>query len=242
MCYTIELYLSRKAIEERFSLDTSSLYDFDFRYFYSAFQNPYLPVVTQDAPDRVQLMQWGLIPGWTRDYRHAEKIRSATYNARSESIHEKASFRQSFKYRRCWVLGHGFFEWQEINSRKIPWYIRLKNDAPFVFAGLYDFWVDPDTGEQYSTFSVITTRANPMLERIHNTKKRMPVILHPNDENHWIDSSLQVVKARELMTPYPEDEMIFHPVSGNIVKKNSDPHDPGIIEPITYPVTGFLFK
>ena len=120
MCYSIEIYLSRKTIEERFPVDTSALNDFDFRYFYSAFNNPLLPVITQDSPDEIQLMQWGLIPHWTRDAEHASKISRSTYNARSETIHEKASFRLPFKSQRCWVIAHGFFEWQQNNNQKTP--------------------------------------------------------------------------------------------------------------------------
>ena len=62
MCFTIEVHLTRKAIENRFSVDTSALYDFDFNYFYRAFANPLIPVVTQEDPERVRLMHWGLIP------------------------------------------------------------------------------------------------------------------------------------------------------------------------------------
>ncbi|RPI45908.1 MAG: SOS response-associated peptidase, partial [Bacteroidetes bacterium] len=67
MCFTIEVHLTRKAIENRFSVDTSALDEFDFNYFYRAFQNPMIPVITRDEPERVQLMQWGLIPSWVSD-------------------------------------------------------------------------------------------------------------------------------------------------------------------------------
>lgn len=241
MCYTIEVYLSRKAIENRFSVDTSILNDFDFRYFYAAFNNPFLPVVTQDNPGEVQLMQWGLIPHWTKDAEHAQKISRATYNARSETLHEKASFRLPFKSRRCWVIAHGFFEWQQINNQKLPYYIKLNNDAPFVFAGLYDFWVDKDTGEQLNTFSVITTRANPLMEKIHNTKKRMPVILDAKKEKRWIDPVLNKEEAQALMLPFPEKEMIAHPVMRNINKAGTDHHSKATIEPVNHPTSGSLF-
>jgi len=84
MCFTIEVHLTRKAIERRFSVDTSALYDFDFNYFYRAFSNPFIPVIAQDDPDHAQLMQWGLIPAWAGDRHKANQIRKGTYNARSE--------------------------------------------------------------------------------------------------------------------------------------------------------------
>ena len=138
MCFTIEVHLTRKAIESRFAVDTSALYDFDFKYFYKAFSNPHIPVITQHDPHAVQLMQWGLIPAWAADRNKAEQIRKGTYNARSESLHEKPSFRAPMRNGRCLVIAHGFFEWQLVNGVKIPWFIRLKNNQPFVFAGLFD--------------------------------------------------------------------------------------------------------
>ncbi|MBN1132706.1 MAG: SOS response-associated peptidase [Bacteroidales bacterium] len=241
MCYTIECYLSRKAIEDRFALDTSALFDFDFRYFFKAFSNPFLPVVTQDEPDRLRLMQWGLIPNWVKNFPMAQKIRSATYNARSETVHEKASFRQSFRNRRCWVIAHGFFEWQDSGGIKIPWYIKLKNDHPFALAGLYDTWIDSLTGEQLSTFSVITTRANPMLEKIHNTKKRMPVILNPLLEQEWLDNDTEPSKLFRLMAPYPEDKLTSHPVSRELIRGDRNPYDSNLIKPVQHPESGLLF-
>jgi len=86
MCFTIEIHLTRKAIEDRFRVDTSALYDFDFNYFYRAFSNPYIPVIAQEGSSKVQLMQWGLIPAWSRDREEAERIRKGTYNARSETL------------------------------------------------------------------------------------------------------------------------------------------------------------
>jgi len=242
MCYTIEIYLSRKAIEERFSVDSSVLDDFDFRYFYAAFNKPYLPVVTQDNPGEVQLMQWGLIPHWTKDSEHAQKIGNATFNARSETAHEKASFRLPFKSQRCWVIAHGFFEWQQHNNQKKPWYIKLSNSTPFVFAGLYDSWADRSTGEMLNTFSILTTQANPLLEKIHNTKKRMPVILDPHKEKKWINPKLDREEARSLMIAYPDKEMIAHPVRKDINKSSTNHHSSSIIEPITYPSPGLLFE
>ena len=136
MCFTIEIHLSRRAIEDRFRVDSSALYDFDFNYFYRAFSNPEIPVIAQEDSTRVQLMQWGLIPAWSRDREEAERIRKGTYNARSETLHEKPSFKEALNRGRCLIIAGGFFEWQLINQAKIPWYISLKSGEPFVFAGL----------------------------------------------------------------------------------------------------------
>ena len=241
MCFTIELYLTRKAIEKRFSVNTSTLYDFDFRYFYNAFSNPLLPVITQEEPDRIRLMEWGLIPAWAGDSQKAKQIRTGTYNARAESLHEKPSFREPFRSSRCWVIAHGFFEWQHVGRMRVPWYIRLRNNEPFVFAGLYDSWRDPETGDVLETFSIVTTAANQVMEKIHNTKKRMPVILNPENENDWISSNNSLRKLRTLMLPFPSDDLHAYTISNTIRSPEADPYNAEIIKPFGQVLPGSLF-
>jgi len=241
MCFTIEVHLSRKAIEKRFSVDTSALYDFDFNYFYKAFSNPLIPVISGDASHAAQLMHWGLIPSWTKDLQKAREIRKGTYNARAETLHEKPSFREPLLKGRCLVLAHGFFEWQHVRGARIPWYIRLKSEAPFAFAGLYDSWRDPDRGETIQSCSIITTEANPLMERIHNTKKRMPVILSPDMEKEWISGDISLHQARQFFLPLDESEMHAHKISPNFSKTGADPGDSSIIKPFDYQDTGSLF-
>jgi putative SOS response-associated peptidase YedK len=241
MCFTIEVHLTRKAIENRFSVDTAALYDFDFNYFYRAFANPMIPVITGGQPGQVNLMQWGLIPSWAGNREKAEQIRKGTYNARAESLHEKPSFMEPLVKGRCLILAHGFFEWQHQKDARIPWYIRLKNDKPFAFAGLADSWRDPEDGSVHWTCAIVTTEANPLMEKIHNTKKRMPVILRPDNETAWISGGISLLKARQMLLPFDQNEMVAHTVSPSISDLNADPGDPKIIQPYDYPVSGTLF-
>ena len=241
MCFTIEVHLTRKAIEDRFRVDTSALYDFDFNYFYRAFNNPFIPVIAQEDDSRVQLMQWGLIPAWSRDSEEAERIRKGTYNARSETLHEKPSFKEALSRGRCLIIAGGFFEWQLIDKRRIPWYISLKNGAPFVFAGLCDSWRDSLSGEIRRTCSLITTEANPLMEKIHNTKKRMPVILNKDLEKDWISGEPSLLKRNLLLTAYDESDLKAHTVSPRLSSPNAEPSDPRLIEPYEQLSSGKLF-
>lgn len=241
MCFTIEVHLTRKAIEKRFAVDTAALNDFDFNYFYRAFANPLIPVIAGDSSQKARMMQWGLIPSWAKDSQKASEIRKGTYNARAETLHEKPSFREALLKGRCLVLAHGFFEWQHVKGAKIPWYIRLKNEAPFAFAGLFDSWRNPDNNEIIQSFSIVTTGANPLMERIHNTKKRMPVILTPDNEKEWISGDISLHKARQLLLPLDEAEMYAHVISPSISKPGADPADSSLIKAIDYQETGSLF-
>ncbi len=241
MCFTIEIHLSRRAIEERFRVDSSALYDFDFNYFYRAFSNPFIPVIAQEDASRVQLMQWGLIPAWSRNQEEAERIRKGTYNARSETLHEKPSFKGALSGGRCLIIAGGFFEWQLVNQQKIPWYISLKNGDPFAFAGLYDTWRDPLSGETCLSFSIITTEANPMMEKIHNTKKRMPVILKKELETEWITGEPSLLKRKRLLLPYDNSGLQAHTVTPRLSSPHADPTDPNMILPYKQISPGKLF-
>jgi putative SOS response-associated peptidase YedK len=241
MCFTIEIHLSRKAIENRFSVDTSALYDFDFNYFYRAYTNPFIPVIEGARPGEAELMQWGLIPSWAGDLRKAEQLRKGTYNARAETLHEKPSFREPLRKGRCLVLAHGFFEWQHVQETRIPWYIRLSDGSPFAFAGLCDTWTDPGTGEVLRTCTIVTTQANPLMEKIHNTKKRMPVILPREKEQEWIDAKTSPAEARQLLLPLNQELMHAYTIAPLISDRGADPQDPEIIAFFEYPAPGSLF-
>ncbi len=241
MCFTIEIHLTRKAIEERFRVDGSVLHDFDFNYFYRAFDNPLIPVIAQEDPSRIQLMQWGLIPAWSRSREEAEQIRKGTHNARSETLHEKPSFKEPFNSGRCLIVAGGFFEWQQINNRKIPWYITRKSGEPFVFAGLCDNWRNPLDGEEVRSCSIITTIANPLMEHIHNTKKRMPVILEKDGEKKWVSGSSSLLKRKQLLLPIQESDLKAFTVTPRLSSSKADPTDPDIIKPFEHLFPGKLF-
>jgi len=241
MCFTIEVHLTRKAIENRFRVNASSLYDFDFNYFYRAFNNPLIPIIGMEDPSQVELRQWGLIPSWVNQREQAEQIRKGTYNARAETLHRKPSFKEPLLRGRCLVIAGGFFEWQLIHGSKIPWYIRLKNGEPFVFAGLCDSWRDSANGEIIKSFTIITTAASPLMERIHNTKLRMPVILRKDREQNWISGEISLLKREHILLPVEDTCLEAHTVGPNLSNPKSNPADPGIIEPYNYDLPGRLF-
>lgn len=206
MCYTIKIDLTREQLELRFGakLDLPENYKPGNRI--SAFSLPQLPVICNEDPSNIHLFTWGLVPFWVKDANSAKDIRMKTFNAKSESLAEKPSFRNSLKSKRCLVLASGFYEWHTEGSKKTPYFIGLKDQIAFALAGLYDQWTNPETGERISTFTVITTRANPMMEEIHNLKKRMPVILSPGTELKWLNLATDPVKEN-LFGPYPEELM-----------------------------------
>lgn len=200
MCYTIKIDLTREELEKRFGAKLSEPEKYQRDSKVSAFSLPLLPVICNDNAGEIRLFYWGLIPYWVKDAKNAGEIRTKTFNARSETLAEKASFRNILNTKRCLVLTNGFYEWQTSGKEKIPYFIGLSEQPAFALAGLYDQWTNRETGEELNTFTIITTRANPMMEEIHNIKKRMPVILSPKDEQRWLDLSI-----------YPQNTGIFEP-------------------------------
>jgi putative SOS response-associated peptidase YedK len=206
MCYTIKIDLTREELEKRFGAKFEGSAGFDTGARINAFSLPLLPVICSDNPGEFRLYRWGLIPFWVKDLKNASDIRTKTFNAKAETLAEKPSFRNSLQRKRCLVPVSGFYEWQTLEKLKIPYFITLKDKPVVVLAGLFDQWNNRETGEITNTFTIVTTRANPMMEEIHNLKKRMPVILSPENEKRWLD--LQSDPVREgLFEPFPQELM-----------------------------------
>ncbi|RCR68940.1 SOS response-associated peptidase [Larkinella punicea] len=166
----------------------------------SGFTHPLLPVITQENPREIQLFQWGLLPAWAKEDQAAE-LANMTLNAREDSIFEKPSFRDSIGSKRCLLLIDGFYEWRHEGKQKIPYYITLTDQRPFALGCIYSVW------KNRPTFSIVTTNANPLMAYIHNTKKRMPLILNREEERRWLDPELTKAEIRELMQPLDEGQM-----------------------------------
>jgi putative SOS response-associated peptidase YedK len=192
-----------------------------------------------------KLLRWGLIPSWTRSMKDAEEIRYKTFNARGETVNTKPSYSRAFRSKRCIIPVKGFFEWQHLESRKIPWYIYHAEYEIFSIAGLYDQWVESATGEVFDTFTIITTDANDLMAVIHNSKKRMPVILDKEDESFWISSKTEPEQAMSLLKPCNSAFLKAHTISNLINNKSADRNTPEVIKPFDWGMkdadTGNLF-
>lgn len=165
----------------------------------------------------VQCMKWGLVPSFTKKSEKPDYFRM--FNARSESVHEKASFRRLLPRNRCLVLSEGFYEWKKDGSKKQPYYIYLKNEEPLVFAGLYDRWEDAQ-GDIMYTYTVLTTRVSKRLEWLHD---RMPVILNTEESREaWLEGELKLGDIVKLTQPYEEMDLFWHSVTPEMGKLSVD--------------------
>ncbi|MDW7651110.1 MAG: SOS response-associated peptidase [Bacillota bacterium] len=180
-----------------------------------------VPVIIDDNGPQLKFFRWGLIPFWAKD----KSIGNKLINARAESVHEKNSFRESFRRRRCLVPADGFFEWKNDGSVKKPFRFTRYDGALFAFAGLWDVWRAPE-GEAVGSFTIITTQANELVSPVHD---RMPVILNREDEQTWLKpAGVNNDALRALLVPHKTDGLVCYEVSALV--NSSRNNTPQVIE------------
>lgn len=227
MCYHTALIVPPQQLALRFGREFDRIERFRPRYHVSAFTHEEYPIITADP--EIQLFRWGLIPFWTDSLEDAVTIRNRTANARAETIFTKPSFREPIRRRRCLVPASGFFDWRHERQGKVPYYITVPDNPVLAFAGIYDRWHNRECDEWVCTYSIITTQANPLMRYIHNTNFRMPVILHPQDEQRWLDPDLTQEQIADLLRPFPSEQMASVAIRNDFIRKAPD--DPTILEP-----------
>ena len=172
-------------------------------------------VVVRRAPDAKKegvLLRWGLVPAFAKDLSYGPKY---AINARAETIDTRASFRAAFRARRCLVPARAYYEGSSRTGRRQVFRVAFKNGDPMGMAGLWKSWTGPD-GEAVETYTIITTEANALVAQYTDkAEKRMPVILHPNDYDFWLDPSNRDFPAlKALLRPFAAEEMIVTPARG----------------------------
>lgn len=226
MCYNVN-YLTKKKIEYARRLGgllEQKMCESDLDnilektgpiYYVNGFNHPDVPVITNKSRDRLQAMSWGLIPYWVKDPKQAVSISRMTLNARGEDIFKKPSFRNAAKHKRCLVLIDGFFEYHWYKDKSYPYYVKMSNNEPMLLAGLWETWSYPKEDIIRDTFSIVTTKANPLMTYIHNNPKgsegpRMPVIVPNGMENIWlqeIQDPIDQARLEEVIQPYDESKL-----------------------------------
>ena len=206
MCGRFAQRTPTKTLAREFQVD--EITDIEPRYNIAPAQD-ILSIRRTDEGREAALLKWGLVPSWAKDVSIGAKL----INARSETVTEKPSFREAFKRRRCIIPLDGFYEWQRKGDRKQPYFFLMRDEHPFGFAGLWEKWRDAD-GQTLETCTILTTEANEALRPVHD---RMPVILHPADYELWLGGDARELDlVKELLRPYPGEEMLGYPVSTSI--------------------------
>ncbi|SEO86484.1 Putative SOS response-associated peptidase YedK [Halogranum amylolyticum] len=233
MCGRYTLFTPQPTLEARFDADAEA--PLEPRYNCAPGQS--LPVVTNEEPNTIRTLKWGLVPQWADD----ESVGNDLINARAETVREKRSFTEAYEQRRCLVLADGFYEWVNSGEKKQPYRVAFADDRPFAMAGLWERWTPPQTQtglgdfgggvapntepDPIETFTVITTEPNDLVSTLHH---RMAVVLDESEEKTWLNGDGD--EAERLLDPYPADTMEAYPVSTQV---NSPANDgPELVEEV----------
>ena len=219
MCGRFAVTVSPSMIADHFNLAESV----EFSPNYNITPSQQIPAVWLREGERVvSLMRWGLIPHWAKD----EKIGYKMINARAETLFEKPAFRAASKMRRCLIPANGFFEWQRAGKQKQPFYVTVRDQELFSFAGLWEIW-QKSRDEQVISCSIITTEANTLMAPIHN---RMPAIISPDKYGKWMSLDAATEDLKNLLLPFAAKKMKAYPVSQAV--NNPRNNSPDIIAPL----------
>ena len=212
MCYSNSLTSKNIDLKKKYKKEIPSEIAEAPLFHVSGFVFPEWRVITE-APE-IQQMKWGLIPSWFKGSNTVE-FASKTLNARSETVYEKPSFKNSIGHRHCVIPSTGFYEYQTNGKEKKPFFVFPKTDELFHIAGIYDIYQDPFSGELVKGFSMLTCEANEMMAEIHNSKKRMPIMLGADKVDDWVN---RVNGWESLMKGAPSDWFDAHTVNPKVLK------------------------
>lgn len=235
MCFTICIEKKSSVELKEYSskkkgIKVNSQLDFNYPII-NGFSHPYLPIIKDSSIDSCL---WGLIPSFAKEENYRD-FQNNTLNSRSETIFEKPSFKNSIKDKRGILVLDGFYEWRHFNKTKYPYYVFPKNDSVFYLGCIYNTWVNNESGEIIDSFSIITTPANILMEKIHNTKKRMPLILDKTNIEEWIDPKQDTEKVKSLLKTYKEEDMGAFTINLSNIEKSENLNSDEVKKEFIYP-------
>lgn len=225
MCYNTQYATQEsKTYATRYEIDVEQIEIFPKMWWANGFDFPDLPVITNEEPDRIQSLVWGMIPHFTNPEWGIDKIRSRNLNARDDKVFELPSWKKPIESQRCLVVLDAFYEYYHADkTSRVPYRIKLKNDPVLTVAGLWDRWSDKELGLERNTVSIVTTTANEIMSQIHNSPEavkrgghRMPLILTREIEKLWLSIDATDKAGREqlieLMGPIPSEMLEYDTV------------------------------
>ena len=183
MCYSVSSTSSVETLSKKFNKKYGPETISPSYHYVNGFTFPKLHCITSQS--HIQLFDWGLVPFWFKG--NKKNIAAKTLNARIETIHEKSSFKHLVNRNHCILPINGFFEWNNTNNDKKTYYVYPKKGNLFLCGGLFDVWLDINSGNKVKSFTIITTEANTLMSEIHNDKKRMPFLLEEEQVNSWLN-------------------------------------------------------
>ena len=180
---------------------------------------PELPVITNELPRAVQLLKWGIVPPWAKEY--DDELRKRFVVSQSEEMFKKNIYREAATQKRCLIMIDGFYDHHHRFGKTFPYFIHHANGDPLMLAGIWSRWIDVKNDIELETVAVLTTTGNKKMQEIHNNPEmlkrknsaasRMPVIVPPELWNTWLNPNTiadpvdQKKLVEEVCVPYPDE-------------------------------------
>jgi putative SOS response-associated peptidase YedK len=213
MCGRFRLSRRKELIEEYFNTDPN---DVDWSPRYNIAPTQLVPAIRQNAdnPKRsLSVMQWGLIPSWLNASAGVK-----LFNARSETVAAKPSFRSALKDRRCLLPADAFYEWRKTGKQRQPFCFEVNEGELFAFAGIWES-SRGSNGDPIETCCILTTSPNAVTSAVHD---RMPVILKRDEYDLWLDAGLKRSAILDLLNPLEASLMRAFAVSTRVNNVTND--------------------
>jgi putative SOS response-associated peptidase YedK len=211
----------RRELAELLGVDEKDLRDYQPHYNIAPLQDHF---VIQSKYERRELLtaRWGLVNSWATNSSSA----ASCINAKAETIETRPSFKDAFAKRRCIVPADGFYEWRGRKDNREPLWIHPADGGLLWLAGLYEVW-QAEPGRWQRTFTIITTRANRLLEPVHD---RMPVILDQRAAEDWLNpGERDLLRLKALLTAAPDEDLVLSPASSLVNSVKND--GPELLKP-----------
>ena len=153
-------------------------------------------IYLDNGKPRCELAQFGLVPHWAPD---KKKYGLRTYNARSETVQEKPSYREAWKERRFGLaLMESFYEPNWETGKAVRWRIKRSDSQPIAVAAIWERITDKETGEIIFSFSMLTINAtgHEVMKHFHKPEdeKRSIVVLNNSDFLKWLKADYEEAK------------------------------------------------
>lgn len=227
MCYKISNIASKEAIEKAFNVS------FKFPKLHT--RNPIIDglsesvvsVITQNRPQELSLAIWGILPeAFQDDWQHFQNVKN-TLNVDLSELEEDPKYKGSLTERRCLVIVTGFFTYYLHDGELYPYYVYLESKKPFALAGVYN-----ELEDGFKTCSIITSKANTFIRKIHNSDTLMPVVLDESNYHSWISETTDKEVVKEVIDISSYLEFKAYPIAKEF-HKNGVVYD-SLLDPVEY--------
>jgi putative SOS response-associated peptidase YedK len=222
MCGRFAVTLPPEAMASLF--ESSDRPNFAPNYNVAPTQKVPIVAIGKENTRRIIMARWGLLPNWMEK----DPQTGPMFNARSETLDTKNSFKVAFEKRRCIIPADGFYEWQRTGNARTPFFISRRDNMPIAFAGLWEMKKSENgTGEILISTTIITTNSSPEFANLHD---RFPVILEKEDWGLWLDAQTSQARLKNLFNAPNNGVMRFHKVSDAVNKVANN--DESLLQPL----------